>query len=159
MRIVRSVVGAPLLAAAQARISRSDYAGALKSIELLSRVLGCKLGSIGLPIRANIISLQAAYWLSNVEIAERSAHAAMSQAIMNISKSDSSISRYTAAYLFDFMEFAAGRFPDRSDYFLGEAGRLAGMRLDFNEAELPVKLTAEMPLGARMSGRSDDKPA
>lgn len=87
----------------------------------------------------------------DAELAMKTARASVAQIKSIASRNDTSVTRYTAAYIYDFMEFAAGRFESEGEYFLHEAKKMKGMRFDFNEAEIPAHLLSEMPLGSRQS--------
>lgn len=156
MKFVSALAGAPFLVSAQQHIGRAEYARAMRSLHSLGRVLRCDVPSEEMPIRANIIAFQASYWLDDVGIAKSAASIAVDQSNIASSKKDGSKERYTAAYLYGLCEFAAGKFPDQSDYFLSLAARAAQSRFDYEAKEIPERFYAVMPLGAKKVGGVND---
>ena len=150
-RLMAAAMGAPLLAKAQKRVSSGRYAAAIQALEQLARRLKCEIASTGMPLRANIIALQSAYWTRNFPLAEKAATVVVVQSNIHVQNCRSDTSLYIAAYLYGMMEFLAGRFPEGDEHFLNLAESLQGANEYFSASNVPKNFFIEMPLGENMS--------
>ena len=102
--------------------------------------------SVELPLRANLLGLQSAYFLQNAALCEECANVLVIQIKAALVHRDSPRTRYTADYVYRFLEHCAGRFEPRAGTFLGLASDIYAVCQPYELSSVPEYLREEMPL-------------
>ena len=132
--------------AAQRLVLERDYRGALEQLQSLSRKWGVDFPSEELPLRANLLGLQSAYFLQDGALCEKCAHAVVIKTKAALAQRDSPRARYTADYVYRFLEHCAGRFEPRAGEFLALASEVNAVCEPYELAAVPDFLRNEMPM-------------
>lgn len=133
-------------AAAQRKVLERDYQGALDQLESLSSRAGLDFPSVELPLRANLLGLQSAYFLQNEALCERCADVVTTKTKSALARSDSPRAKYTADYVYRFLEHCAGRFESRAGVFLGLASEVLAVCQSYKLSAVPEFLRKEIPI-------------
>lgn len=133
-------------AASQRLVLERDYRGALEQLQSLSRRLGSDFPSVELPLRANLLGLQSAYFLQNGELCEKCALVVVIKTKAALAQRDRPQTRYTAEYVSRFLEHCAGRFEPRAEVFLGLASEVNALCQPYKLSAVPKFLRREMPM-------------
>ena len=134
------------LVAAQRLVLERDYRGALEQLQSLSRKLGLDFPSVDLPLRANLLGLQSAYFLKDGALCEECAQAVVTKTKVALAQRDSPRARYTADYVYRFLEHCAGRFEPRAREFLDLASEVHAVCEPYELSAVPDFLRNEMPV-------------
>lgn len=146
--LLRAIAGAPFLARAQRQVGNARYDDAVRSLRALARVVGAEVPSKKLPLRANVIALQSAYFLSDRDLLRKALSVAIDQSVERSAKRGGDREAYIVKYLFGVCEFAGGKFPNDGPYFEKLANRISHCSMNYQAEYLPERLLLEMPLGA-----------
>lgn len=133
-------------AAAQRLVLERDYRAALEQLQSLSRKLGADFPSVELPLRANLLGLQSAYFLQDGALCEKCADAVVIKTKAALAQRDSPRARYTADYVYRFLEHCAGRFESRAGRFLNLASEVHAVCEPYELSAVPDFLRNEMPV-------------
>lgn len=147
MGLIKSIIAAPHLERAQRQIIKGEYGKAINSISSVSKIVGSQFPSDSLPIRANIIVLQASYWLSDDYLSVLTARVIKKQ-LMDFSVRGLSADRmYTVEYVRGFVKFCSAKFPPHQEEFYSIFNELSSILEPFDMAKVSPHLKYEMPLG------------
>ena len=146
-RLLFNLIPAALsFAASQRLVLERDYLGALGKLQSLSRRLGLDFPSVELPLRANLLGLQSAYFLQNEALCEKCAKVVVIKTKAALAQRDSPRARYTADYVYRFLEHCAGRFEPRAGVFLSLSSEVHAVCEPYELSAVPKFLRNEMPM-------------
>lgn len=134
------------LSAAERCLWEKNYPGALQQLGELASKIGVDLPSSGLPLRINVMALQAAYFSRDEALAEQCAVVAVAQINAKAHQRDGARIRYAGDYLVRVLEHCAGRFKSRTTAFLDLATSIEVAGRPYDLTKIPSTQKRKMPL-------------